>query len=372
MQIVRGSTSAEAAAKEAERLDYPTYLCRQAKLLRQIQEVHRDAWNTQIEHPQVQLTWPRVHVYPCEWEIACSWGASETNPGTLEVTKTEQDAAVLWGYKLRDEYGKEVCRSNAFGRDIFWRDDLKEKGHIQVNCLLNNGSRLLPRNGLTISFSFEGQHLDFRRVVDGGHTVHWNRTLHQVGEKREPCISRRVVVAGANYQIHEATLRPILPPGKDMQLDFLVDQVEDPYGLFLETRFMKPSENGNSGFLFTVTTAYLMAGCVVEQPIRPFRDLRQRANKVLFSQRTGGGSQTSSLLEVSIQYLSGEELKCYRDYYKPHPRSVEGLLFSIEEITPAALDMIATIMRMGDLVNVQDNIYCDQSQGLRSGLLVPL
>ncbi|TSC77590.1 MAG: hypothetical protein G01um101429_1006 [Parcubacteria group bacterium Gr01-1014_29] len=354
VQIVRQSTSPEIAAKEAERFDYPTYLCRQARLLGRIKELYWNAWSQEIEHPQVALSWPRTDEYPCEWEVEHYHGKLlYTNFGSLVVTKTEHEAAVLWDYALVDEYGKEVCYSKALGRDFSLRD-----GIVKVNCHFNSGSRVLPRNGLTISFSLGGRNLDFLRITDM-QKVNWTRSnYHQGGKHPGLYISRRVV-GGRRLEIHEIVVRPLTTTvTTDIPLLYCVQKWKDPSALFLETSFVKHAKDENQGLLWHCSTAYVFQGDISGYLTGPISGL-QVVHKADYANTTSSGYR--SPLSVVCQVLSKEDMKNYDVTHQPHEDSVEDVVSDIYKATPSGIDIVKTVVRMCDILHMNDNIYYDGS-----------
>lgn len=345
ISFARGALSAEDADTRAEEYDYPTYLCRQARLLVQLRNTDREAWCAlphDIEAPK--LPFARVHEYPCEWER--EYHGITLNPclGTLVVAKNSHEAPLLWDYTLLDENREVVCFSDALGREWHSHPDF-----VQVNCFLNSGSRLLPRKDLTIRFNSHANSISFSRVRADGAVVKWSRSPYDFSGNLRLRIER-VVTGKPQQEHHRIELLP-LTPELAQELDF---SQGDDYALLLEKHFFRSHDEAH------------MLKCVLTT-------LYSFSERRMMDSLTGDGTpyarrcQWSGPLslwrscDVAIQVIKNQDLSP-GDYYVPHSKSVEDVVVAVDQETPQTINLFATLLHMCDLRETDDFIYYDDGR----------
>lgn len=350
IQLVRESTSPEDADRTAEQSDYPTYLCRQARLLAQIRAHDRDAWDARVPS-QVISTWPRRHEYPCEWEVEHYHGRIlSTHAGTLVVTKSLFNAAVLWDYTLLDEDGAEVCHSCDLNRDWYLREGL-----LSVNCHLNSGSRLLPRNGLTICFSSVANSLYFKRTKDES-TVWWTRLAHRENDQLQPYISRRIY-GTRQQEHHEVVMKPLSPAeAQAFSTRYHPYAPQDSWGLFLEKSFLRDADGESDAFVWYITAGYVFSGkgfLMHLQDTYPRKNLQ--AEKIILMKT--GTYQHYSMFNIAANMIRRDDRSRYDESYQPSDKSVEAIMSCIIQEMPPTIDIVATITQLCNLLKMDDYIY---------------
>ena len=343
--LVRRTTSAESLNSAMEAQDYPTDLCREARLLYQCRERMndfqeearwRDVFRSLLPAEPKAIT----HRYPCEWENERYHGVvrGSMQAGTLVVEKNAAKAAVFWDYMLTDEDGEEVCHSRDLSRDSFLREGL-----MQVNCYPNCGSRLLPRTGLKITFSALVSALRFTRVklpVE----VMWERFLGH-NDAQLPFIRRKARGEGRNEEHHSICAQILLEdytPGRVV--------LKNEWGLFVTTSFLKRSSRVNGGWgvptstapqsvLFDVESCYKFRG-------EDFAEYLVGRKKIFHAERFSNSHHT---WKIGSRIVPHAEQSTVEGTYKPHEQSIEDVLLDIEGDLPSSIDCSATLEHMCDI-----------------------
>lgn len=350
VQLVRGSGSPEEADRAAEQCDYPTYVCRQARLLAHMRTHYRDAWDTRIVHSQVAQAWPKQHEYPCEWEVEQYHGKIlSAHVGTLIVYKSKHNAPVLWDYTLLDEDGTEVCRSWDLSRNWYLRDGLP-----CVNCHLNSGSQLLPRNGLTLSFGSLANQLSFKRTKDGS-TVWWTRLARKEDDTWQPYISRRMVYGRRQQERHWIIMKPLSRAETQVfSTPHYPCVPEGSWGLFLEKSFLQDVHSEDRALLYSLTTGYIFSGQnFLEQLQNQYFKGPITAEKII-RVRTQGHY---GLLDVAVNTVNKKDRSCYEADYEPCEESITAVISRIMQETPPTIYTVATVVNLCSLLKTDDYIY---------------
>ena len=351
VNLVASAASGEIVTKLAEDLDYPTHMCRQARLLHHFRNDPEPGWRTLFEasrratesQPETVST-VRKHSYPCEWEDEVRGGIIRgTYAGTLVVEKNAAKAAVLWDYTLLDEDGEEVCHSRDLSRDSSMREGLR-----QINCYLNCGSKLLPRTGLKITFGALASELCFRRVKSSVE-VCWERLL-EYGDPKHPCITRRTHDEGRSKEKYKLLIRPL---SEEEDLKAKSFNQGDAWGLFITTSFLKHTlraphvlnfpDTAPISILFDVTSCYEFRGRELERYISGKENILEAER----SHRFGSGNNP---FDIKSCFISKSDQSSIEGIYKPHERHVEDILVDLaDHHLPHRINFSATIEQMCDI-----------------------
>lgn len=345
--IVRHAETVSAVETALQEHDYPTHLCRQARLLYQMREHYFEDW-MQLSHSETNFWKTKTHAYPCEWEVEGQHGVilGTQVAGKLLVAKNACKAALVWDYTLVDEDGEEVCHSRDLGRDFFIR-----YSSAQVNCHLNSGSVLLPRTGLKITFSSLVSALRFTRVKPPVE-VTWQRCL-AYNKKEFPQITRSARSGERCEEEHSVCIKRL---SEDDARSVMYSG--DAWGFYVTVSFLKcsscianvfyaPSDAPRS-VRFHVTVGY----AVREDTLISY--LAGKCENVV-------GRHRSSKSEYVV--VSKEDQSRQEGIYKPHEKPMEDIFLDLNAQFPhrinfgATLEQICDIRKMGValLPTVQNN-----------------
>lgn len=377
VNLVGDAHSAESADAQAEKHDYPTYLCRQARLLYQFHE--HPAWdlmpdkNGFFENAKSYMqnfSMPvLVHIYPCEWSIEEYQGIiKSTHDGLLVVTKNAAKAALLWDYSLVDEDGQEVCHSKDLGRDFFLREDLA-----QVNCYINCGSMFLPRMGTTIVFSRPASALSFRRT-QSSHEICWKRYVYTESandNKQELCITRSASGGNRAEMKYEVCLKPLSKFDKSHMSG---QTLNGEWGLFITSSFLKRSSNppGFDQFprnkdvplsvLCYVTTVYTFHERKLEKFLSS--DVNYFWAERSLGTQSGPFRSYDSTWDIGIKEISPQEQSMYEGMYMPQRMDIEDVLLSLRKKTPFRIDGNATIQQICDIRKIDIDLFSGEGNNM--------
>lgn len=343
VKIVDEAESAQKAEEKAEKLEFPTPMLREVRLLWKLSQKYPESFaNIKTNVPAIPQRGLESRIFPCSYKSKFS----EDRYGIMIVTPHSVLPPIFWDYTLRDEEGSVGYSSSHGVGEEYNNSDFAER----TECVLAHGSRSLPAS-LKIIFEKELSGIKIEFIVDKKQVGSYPADTEVFTWIRHIVFDRQSKQKKEWYERTTSSLFHGADHNRAIFKELTEDEVRafdegayyengEHWSLVLETHTQTPiGEKHNKDISFFITTVYRALQhekwreCTPDNPFR-----LKKLEKALLPYRN-----TGSVHFMWSPFISHMGVRDYRLNVRIRYTSVEEAISVILSHTPDKVDGLAAL-----------------------------